>query len=621
MDNQIVKASDLIQDPMTSGELYDFITEKPIPNKPENREAKVPFEKRLVEEYGYNKSDIEPEFRIQHGHHTIGPADIVVFHAGKPHVQENIYIIVECKKKDSKDGEAQLKSYLSPCKSAKYGVWFNGNEALYFKVLDKDPHWREILNIPTALEQEGLPRKADLKPIVDLNKLLEPIHHKIYADGGLSSEEIFDEIIKLMFSKIADEKDTSNPSVSFGISDAEEESIATNTSNDFRARIEDLFDRVKRRYKDLFDETEKIKLKTPTLAYIAAQFENLSFRNTERDIKAAAFQKFVYAHQRGERGQFFTPDPIIKLAVNIIDPEEDEMIIDPACGTGGFLVAAMKHVWQKIDNTKDDSIEKNRRKLDYARDKIRGIDISKRLAKVTKMRMILEDDGHTGVFSADSLASFTTIQKEAVESNATAIQPGTFDVVLTNPPFGSKGKVTSKAILDEYDLGHKWKQNEAGVFEKTNIIADQVPDILFIERCLQLLKDGGRAGIVLPDGDITNSTLAFLRQYIKDKAKILAVISLPTATFIPHGTGVKASIIFLQKLNPEDLEKEVKKDYPIFFGIVEKIGYDGDKRGTPLYKRNDNSELILDEKGESILDEDVTEVVREWEELKKSYDY
>jgi len=617
MDNQIIKAHDLIQDKDTNSELYDFITDRPIANKPENREAKVPFEKRLVEEYGYNKTDIEPEFRIQHGHHTIGPADIVVFHAGKPHIQENIYIIVECKKKDGKDGEAQLKSYLAPCKTAKYGVWFNGNEAKYFKKLDKDPHWREILNIPTALEQEGLPRKADLKSIVDLNKVLEPIHHKIYADGGLSSEEIFDEIIKLMFAKIADEKDTASPFVSFGISDTEEEAIANNTSNDFRARIEDLFERVKRRYKDLFDETEKIKIKTPTLAYIAAQFENLSFRNTDRDIKAAAFQKFVYAHQRGERGQFFTPDPIIKLAVNIIDPNEDDMIIDPACGTGGFLVEAMKHVWNKIDNTKDDSIEKNRRKLEYARDKIRGIDISRRLAKITKMRMILEDDGHTGVFSADSLASFPTIQKEAIESNATAIQPGTFNIVLTNPPFGSKGKVTSKAILEQYDLAHKWKKNESGVFEKTNITTDQVPDILFIERCLELLKYGGRAGIVLPDGDITNSTLSYLRQYIKDKAKILAVVSLPKATFIPHGTGVKASVVFLQKLTPEELENEKKKDYPIFFGIIEKIGYDGDKKGTPLYRRDENGELILDENGDQILDEDITEVVAAWREFNR----
>lgn len=132
---------------------------------------------------------------------------------------------------------------------------------MYIKKLDKDPHWREVLNIPGALEQEGLPRKADLKPIVDLNKILEPIHNKIYADGGLSSEEIFDEIIKLMFTKIADEKDSSSPFVSFGISNDEEEAITTSSSNDFHARIEDLFERVKRRYKDLFDPSDHIKFR------------------------------------------------------------------------------------------------------------------------------------------------------------------------------------------------------------------------------------------------------------------------------------------------------------------------------------------------------------------------
>lgn len=467
------------------------------------------------------------------------------------------------------------------------------------------------------MEREGLPRKADLKPIVDLNKILEPIHNKIYADGGLSSEEIFDEIIKLMFTKIADEKDTTSPFVSFGISDDEEEAIVNNTSNDFRARIEDLFERVKRRYKDLFNQADQIEIKTSTLAYIAAQFENLSFRKTDRDIKAAAFQKFVYVHQRGERGQFFTPDPIIKLAVKMIDPQEDETIIDPACGTGGFLVEAMKHVWGTIDGSNDDPIDKDRRRVAYARDKIRGVDIAIRLAKVAKMRMVLEDDGHTGVFSADSLAPFAVIQKEAIESNATAIHPGTFDVVLTNPPFGSKGKITSTAIKEQFDLARKWKQNEAGQFEKTNILIDQVPDILFIERCLELLKNGGQMGIVLPDGDLTNSSLSYLRHYIKDRAKVLAVISLPKETFIPHGAGVKASVLFLQKLSPTELESEKKRDYQIFFGIIEKIGYEGDKKGTPLYKRDENGDPIRTATGQQVVDEDVTEVVKAWREFNQ----
>jgi len=275
----------------------------------------------------------------------------------------------------------------------------------------------------------------------------------------------------------------------------------------------------------------------------------------------------------------------------------------------------MKQVWDKIEKSNDDKTEKEVRKLNYSRDKIRGIDISRRLAKVSKMRMILEDDGHTGVFSADSLAPFEIIQRDAIEFGAVAIKPETFDILLTNPPFGSKGKVSSKIILEQFELGRKWRKGEGGNFEKTNETTEQVPDILFIERCLELLKNSGRMAIVLPDGDLTNSSLSYLRGWIKNKAKILAVVSLPKETFIPHGTGVKASVLFLQKLSPEELEKLKKKDYKIFFGIIEKIGYAGDKKGTALYKRNENGELIRDAKGKEILDEDVSEVVEEWEKF------
>lgn len=601
--------------------LLDFITGKEIPNKPENREAKVPYEKRLVEEYGYNLKDIEPEFRIQKGSTLIGPADIVVFYPGKEHIQENIFIIIECKRKDRRDGLDQLKSYLAPSKSAKFGVWFNGDELAYIKKLDKDPHWREVLNIPTVGESEGLPRKGDLKPVVELNKLLEPIHNKIYADGGLSSEEIFDEIIKLMFTKIADERDVGNPFVAFGITDDEEEAISTGLSNDFRFRIEDLFEKVKRRYRDLFDPSDKIKLRTPTLAFVAAQFENLSFRKTERDIKAAAFQKFVYAHQRGERGQFFTPDPIIKLAVKILDPTEDEMLVDPCCGTGGFLVESMKHVWAKIDKSNDDSTEKELRKQAFARDKIRGLDISSRLSKVAKMRMILEDDGHTGIFSADSLAPFSVIQREAIESGAVVVYPNSFDLVLTNPPFGTKGRVSSKTILEQYELSRKWKANEEGLYENTGkLLEGQVPDVLFIERCLELLKKKGRMAIVLPEGDLTNSTFAYLRHYLRDRAKILAVVSLPKETFIPHGTGVKASIVFVQKLDGQDLSALKESDYVIFFAMIEKVGYEGDKNGTVIYKRDTHGEKILGTDGKEIVDQDIDSVIAAWESFKEKYD-
>jgi type I restriction enzyme M protein len=231
--------------------------------------------------------------------------------------------------------------------------------------------------------------------------------------------------------------------------------------------------------------------------------------------------------------------------------------------------------------------------------------------------MILEDDGYTGIFSCNSLEDWPVIYRTAKDSDVQGdIGKDSFDLIMTNPPFGSQGKVTDRSFLERFDLGWKWSEKD-GKFKKENKLQNgQVPDILFIERCLDFLKDGGKMGIVLPDGDLTNSTFSYLRNYIKNRARLLAVVSLPKETFIPHGTGVKASVMFLQKLSKNELEKLKKKDYQVFFGIIEKIGYEGDKNGTPTYKRDENGELILGPDGQPILDEDVSEVVEAWQEFK-----
>jgi len=604
-----------------AGYIQDFITSGWIKATPENKEAKVVFEERLVKEYGYSKNQIQPEFPIKKGSQYIGPADIVVFRDEKYKKQEDVYIIIECKRKERTDGIEQLKTYLAPTQ-AKYGVWFNGNEIAYIKHLDKPPYYKEALYLPRKGEKGVLPKKSELKPVTNLLSVFKNCHNHIYANDGLSNQDAFDEFLKILFMKMVDEKDRENQRVNFWITEEEEKEISEGKPSDFFDRINKLFNKVKKRYFNVFDGNEKINLKNGTIAFVVAQLKNFNFSLASTDVKGQAFQVFVKSYYRGEKGQFFTPSPITYLCVEMLGPKQSETVIDPACGSGGFLVATMKHVINKSlsRKEKEDPNLLARETKDYAEESIRGIDVSKKLARVAKMRMVLEDDGHTGIFQADSLDSFVKIKEQAQEMGTTKIERGNFDLVLTNPPFGSKGKVKDKSILGQYELGYKWKKNkETGKWERepNKLIENQVPDILFIERCLQFLAPYGRMAMVLPDGDLTNSGLGYVRQWIRDNARILAVVSLPQETFVPYGTGVKASVLFLQKLPPEELEELKKKDYPIFMGIIEKIGYD--IRGRDIYKRNERGEIIKNENGEAIIDEDVSLIIKEFRKFKKKY--
>ena len=609
----------------TAGYVKDYITGEYIPGKPENIEAKIVFEERLHKEYDYDLNQMQPEFKIQKGSALIGPADIVVFHDGKDKIQDNIYIVVECKRKERTDGIQQLKTYLAPLSSAKYGVWFNGVETVYIKKLDKAPHFKFVPNIPKNGETLELPKKSELKPATELKSVFETCHNYIYANEGLLKEKVFNEALKILFLKIVDEKDYSSSIAKFGVTEEENDLLLEGKGGTFISRMEELFKEVKRRYGDVFTSDERINLKPVTLGFVVGQLMYFDLRRTPADVKGTAFQTFVYAHQRGERGEFFTPEPIVKLMVDMLNPKSNEMVLDPACGSGGFLVSAMKHVWLQLEGKIKDAAELKEAQLSYAVDNIRGMDFNPDLAKVSKMRMVLEDDGHTGVFSANALDDFETISKTAHEMGATKVRKGRFNVILTNPPFGTKGKVTNREILSSFDLGHKWKLNrETGHWEKESRLSDgQVPDILFIERCLDYLDDRERMGIVIPDGDLTNSTLGYLMQWIKNKARILAVVSLPQETFIPHGAGVKASVLFLQKLPVKELAKLKENDYSVFMGIIEKIGYD--IRGKKICKRNERGEMI-NEKGEvvykpedAVTDEDVRDVIEAFREFKKRH--
>lgn len=599
---------------VTDNNLYDYITKKEITNTPENREAKVIIEERLHKEYGYDVSQMLPEFRIKKGSNLIGPADIVVFHDSEDKTQDNIYIIVECKRKNRYDGIDQLKTYLAGVESAEYGIWFNGDEIVYLRRLKKAPHWKLAYNIPRKGEKLGLPRKDSLQPATELVKVFESCHNHIYVNDGHLKDKVFNEMLKVLFIKLMDEKDYTSPIAKFGITEEEYDHIQEGKKNEFASRIVKLLDLAKSQHKDIFLKEDKINLKLTTLAFVVGQLQNYDLSHSSRDVKGLAFQKFVYAHQRGDRGEFFTPDPIIELVVKITKPNLNDVVLDPACGTGGFLVSAMKFVEGELAKVIKNEIDFEKARTNFALKKLIGIDFNPSLVRVSKMRMILEEDGHTGIFHANSLEKLEKIKQSAQTASSLNVDKSSIQLILTNPPFGRKGKITDKGILKQFDLGHQWKKENSEYKKSVKVADNQVPDILFIERCLEFLENKGRLGIVLPDAILTGPKLQYVRDYILTKAKLVAVISLPYATFIPHGANVKASILFLQKLDSKTLKSISKQNYPVFLADIKNIGYEGNKNGTVTYKMTEYGEYILDDQNEKIIDEDITLTLEKWEE-------
>jgi len=329
------------------GYIRDFITGRWLKDKPEEGPRQI-LEKRLVEEYGYSKNQIEIEFPVQKGSKKIGPTDIAVFRDEKK-IIDNLYIVVEAKRKERKDGIDQLKSYLSPT-NAEFGIWFNGKDIVYLQHLKRAPFFREIPDIPKkgeTLEDVGLYQKKDLKPATELKTVFETIHNHIYANEGLLKEKVFNEMLKLIFIKMADEKALAQK-CEFRITDKELDELEEGKENGFIDRIFGLFERVKSQYPDVFDPNERLNLKPLTIAFVVSQLQKYSLISTSADVKGTAFQTFVYAHQRGERGEFFTPHPIVDLCINMLDPKDNEKFIDPACGSGGFLVAGMNYIKEKF---------------------------------------------------------------------------------------------------------------------------------------------------------------------------------------------------------------------------------------------------------------------------------
>ena len=435
---------------------------------------------------------------------------------------------------------------------------------------------------------------GNLKVGESLLRRFEEIHDYIYANEGLSSHQTLNEFVKILFVKIVDENQHHQQ---FYITGSE----LTHHAEDVFERINKLFQFAKKEYQNIFDETESLNTSSKTLSFIVSKLQHVNLVNDSNDASGLAFQKFLSHYEKDGRGQFFTPQPVIDFCVKIINPQKTETIIDPCCGSGGFLYSALKHL--QAENPDFDNSS-------FLSGNLYGIDINKDIAKIAKMKLLLEANTPNNIVCYNSLGDIDTLQLQINTRNLSKFEG--FDILLTNPPFGTSGKITDPHILHKYDMGYKWK-SDGNKFIKTKTLSNGQPaEILFIERCLQLLKEGGRMGIVLPNGHFENPSLDYLRYYIKQKAKILGVINLPQETFIPYGTGVKTSLLFLEKQTSNN-----DSEYPLFFGKITKLGYQGNKNGTPIYKKDRFGNPVL-KNGTPTLDEDFSKVLTDYKKYARN---
>lgn len=563
---------------LKEGYIYDFISGEPVKATPEEMEAVQVFCKILVEDYNYPKEHIQtrPQFRVKVRPSDTKkeyPVDIAVFSNVEKN-EDDISIIVECKKKNRKDGRSQLEDYLRFSK-ANIGVWFNGEERFYIRKIEKEGKiiFKELPNIPRfgeRLEDIGKFRRKDLKRTHNLKPTFKAIRNYLAANavGATRDEVLAQQLINIIFCKIYDERFTPQEEIVKFHTGLEEETDIV------KERIVNIFNSVKGKYKDVFQSEEVISLDAKSVAYIVGEIQNYCLIDAERDVLADAFETFIGHALKGGQGQFFTPRNVVKMMVEILDPTHEEMIIDPACGSGGFIIEALRYIWGKLDIeaekygwTGNNLLEE---KINVANTCIRGIDKDSFLSKIAKSYMAIMGDGKGGVFCEDSLERPQNWETKTQQK----IHLGDFDVVLTNPPFGSKIPVTGEDKLKQYELAHKWK-NKKGTNEwiKNKLSEKEPPQIIFIERCLQLLKDGGRMAIVLPDGIFGNNQLGYIRKYIMQHCRLVAVIDIPLETFMPN-TGTKTSILIVQKT------KNIPDDYPVFMCVAETCGHD--RRGNVI---------------------------------------
>jgi len=602
------------------GKILDFIDGNTQRDETPEEYVRQEIAKSLVREYGYAKSLIAVEFTLRLGSRK-PRADLVIFPEGEQQAQENAHIIVECKaptikSADRKEGVGQLQSYMAACPNALFGMWTNGNERFCYRRIERGGKvlFEDSPDLPEFGRDESeaeRPRFDQLKPATSdaLLFAFRRCHNYIAGNQGLQKPQAFWELLKLIFCKIHDERHSD--AVEFYA--AANERHGVNGPLKVKARLEALFKIVKSDYPAIFKQTETIELEPRVLAYLVSQLQMYSLLESDIDVKGRAYEEIVGSNLRGDRGEFFTPRNICRMAVAMLDPDEKLLMLDPACGTGGFLITAMNHVIEKIRaaefRKRGNNVERvenavRERVKKFAENSIVGLDFNPELVKATKMNMVLNNDGSGGLFQANSLEAPATWNKELRDQEIF----GEVEILFTNPPFGSKIPVADPAILEQYDLGHTWHYDKtADRWNKTEAVQkSQPPEILFIERCVRFLKPGsGRAAIVLPDGILGSPGLGYVREWILRNCRVLASIDLHADTFQPF-VSIQTSLLVLERKTDQLIAVEnaagALNDYPVFMAVANHVGHD--KRGNTTYVR--------DRKGNEIVEE-FTEQVKEYE--------
>ncbi|MEE1001103.1 MAG: N-6 DNA methylase [Bacteroidales bacterium] len=553
-----------------------------------NPEEKVQAEAflRLIIDYKYPINRIKLFVAVPMGSET-KEADIVVF---KDDLCLMPYILVECKKQEVSEAEfqqaiGQAYSYAFAMAGELKFVWVtSGIKSDYFEV-DQNSNTRNqlpdipqfgVTNIATYKyvydaqylpEESGKQRFFDLSVIdqSELTRRFKQAHEALWAGGQLNPSEAFDELDKLIFCKIWDERKPRKMGepYDFQIITVPKE-IEKNENKRRLIENDNLYNRIMALYeegrkKDQEVFRDNIRLTPEKIRTVVSYLESVNLGETDLDSKGRAFETFMGSFFRGNFGQYFTPREIVKFIVDVLPIEHDSKVLDTSCGSGGFLLYALNKVRNKATELYPNYAKDVRQHdrwfkywHDFAEKNLYGIEISEQISRAAKMNMIIHDDGHTNVITSDGLISDETI---ITKTNNQGFKYETFDFIITNPPFGSTIRQTEQAYLKTYQLGKKEEDWLAVKSSSEQYRDGQSTEVLFIEQDYKFLKEGGYLAIVIPDGILTNSSMQYVRTQIEDWFRIVAVVSMPQTAFMANGAGVKSSVLFLRKWTKKESDQ------------------------------------------------------------------